>query len=591
MKHPLIAGLAALFTATTVVGAEPKSPIPQPGTTRAVRPQDLGREFITHAKFGIFVHYTVEYAHLLTKPEPAVWDLDAKADAFDVKAFADAVEGMGAQYVTLTAFHAAMYLLAPSKVMVAAGLPKHQARRDLLGEVADELNKRGIALCLYVHPTDQHDLSQQERALFGWGPEVNGLPGPKLGQWPNPKWDAFVLGLFKEISLRYGKRVSGYWIDQHSGKVFPDAGRLAVALRAGNPEAVIWQNGGAYVPAGLSLESAWWASEGGDPSHGEKDQCCILPTDNAWFLGREVRIPAGEVFRGVVRCAGCPGQKGGVHVALTPYADAYAPPVKQMMDEFGNLWRERKVSLLNTRPSRILQIEQKGDPWEVVATDSADGSTVFVHVMIPPAGQTLHLPPLNDGRKIISASLLLGGGEVIYKQSEEAIDLSLPADVKWDPVDTVIVLKVGPAFEPGVILSGNAKLEISSTCGYDKPANHARLFSGERVEYAFHTDHERNPWAKIDLGAVRTVRLVEIENRPGEEERSKGLIMSISEDGQKWQEVWQAKSWVTTWLARVTQSSGGSLKSGLRARFIKLETRGESPRALVLRRVTVFGTK
>ena len=200
MKHTLLAGLAALITATTILGAEPKSPTPTSGTSRTVRPQDLGREFITNAKFGIFVHYTVEYAHLLGKPQPAVWDLDAKADAFDVKAFADAVEGMGAQYVTLTAFHAAMYLLAPSKVMVDAGLSKHQAKRDLLGEVADELNQRGIALCLYVHPTDQHDLSREERALFGWGPEVNGLPGEKLGQWPNPKWDEFLLGLLLHVA-------------------------------------------------------------------------------------------------------------------------------------------------------------------------------------------------------------------------------------------------------------------------------------------------------------------------------------------------------------------------------------------------------
>jgi hypothetical protein len=259
------------------------------------------------------------------------------------------------------------------------------------------------------------------------------------------------------------------------------------------------------------------------------------------------------------------------------------------MDDFGNLWRERKVSLLNTRPSKILQLEQKSVPWEVVATDSADGSTVYVHVMIPPDGQTILLPPLNDGRKIIAASFLLGGKEVKFKQSEDALELSLLADAKWDPVDTVVVLKVGPAFEPGVILSENAKLEISSTCGHDVAANHARLFSGEKVPFAFHTDNETNPWAKIDLGAVRTVRTVEIENRQGEEERTKGLVMSISEDGQQWEEVWQAKNWVTTWIARVTQSSGGSVKSGRKARFIKLETRGDSPRPLVLRRVTVFG--
>ena len=115
------------------------------------------------------------------------------------------------------------------------------------------------------------------------------------------------------------------------------------------------------------------------------------------------------------------------------------------------------------------------------------------------------------------------------------------------------------------------------------------LFS--KVSFAFHTDNEKNPGAKIDLGAVWTVRTVEIENRDGEQERTKKLIMSISEDGEKWEEVWQAKNWVATWIARVTQSSGGSPKSGRKARFIKLETRGESPRPLVLKRVTVFGVK
>ncbi|MEI7902148.1 MAG: discoidin domain-containing protein [bacterium] len=249
------------------------------------------------------------------------------------------------------------------------------------------------------------------------------------------------------------------------------------------------------------------------------------------------------------------------------------------------------MSLFNTRPSTILKIEQKAVPWPMVATDSADGKTVYVHVLIPPAGQSISLPGLADARKLLAASLLLGGNEVKFKQTEETVELSLSEDAKWDPVDTVIVLKVGPAFEPGVLLSEEAKLEISSTCGHDVATNHARLFSGEKVDYAFHTAPEKNPWAKIDLGAVRDVRTVEIENRPGEEQRLKSLAMSISEDGQKWDEVWQAKSWSTTWLVRLTQSSAGAGKPGRKARYIKLETRGESPRELVLKRVTVFGIK
>ena len=441
MKHTLIAGLAALITATTLLGAEPTSPTPKPATARAVRPQDLGLEFIKNAKFGIFVHYTRSTPYAFGKPNPALWDLDAQATAFDVKAFADAVEDMGAQYVTITAFHAAMYLMGPSKVMSDIGMPTHQAKRDMLGNLADELNKRGIALCLYVHPVDQHDLTKEERALFGWGPEVNGLPGPKLGLWPNPKWNDFILALFKEMSLRYGERVSGYWIDHHSPKFFENAQRMATALRAGNPDAVIWQSGPAYVKDGLSLDESWQAAESGYHDRGEKNQCCIMPTGD-WAMGTEVKIPADEVLRAVARCAGCPEQKGGIHLALTPYALGYPPEVKKLMADFGKLWRERKVSLLTTRPSTIVE-PIHNLPWDIVATDSADGKTVYVHVLIPPKdGKTVRLPAPKNGQRFSAAALLLGGKPVKLSQSADALELSLPADVNWDSTDTVIVLQV-----------------------------------------------------------------------------------------------------------------------------------------------------
>jgi len=446
MKYSMIAGLAAMMTSLSVWGAET---LP----AASVRPQDLGREFIKKAKFGLFVHYTAHGSdYAFGQPNPPVWDLDAHAAEFDVKAFADAVEQMGAQYVTLTSFHAAMYLMGPSQVMINAGMPKHQARRDLIGDLAEELNRRGIALCLYVHPTDQHDLSREERALFGWGAEVNGLPGPKLGLWPNPKWDEFILNLFKEMSLRYGKRVSGYWIDRHTPKKFEHAERMAAALRAGNPEAVIWQSGPDYVHDGLSLEEAWPAAESGYSDRGDKNQCCIMPTGD-WMQGAEVKMPASEVFRAVARCAGTPEQKGGIHISLTPYASGYPPKVKALMAEFGQLWRERKVSLLNTMPSTILE-PAHNPPWDIVATDSADAATVYVHVLIPPAGKSVRLPAPKSGQRFSAASLLLGGKAVKLDQSAEALELSLPSEVSWDAVDTVIALKVAaPAKGSGKAVS------------------------------------------------------------------------------------------------------------------------------------------
>jgi hypothetical protein len=115
--------------------------------------------------------------------------------------------------------------------------------------------------------------------------------------------------------------------------------------------------------------------------------------------------------------------------------------VKDLMAEFGRLWRERQVSLLNTTPSSILE-PVHNIPWDIVATDSADGSTVYVHVLIPPAGKTVRLPAPKNGQRFSAASFLLGGKEVRISQSAAGVELSLPADAIWDPVDTVIALKV-----------------------------------------------------------------------------------------------------------------------------------------------------
>jgi ADP-ribose pyrophosphatase YjhB (NUDIX family) len=92
----------------------------------------------------------------------------------------------------------------------------------------------------------------------------------------------------------------------------------------------------------------------------------------------------------------------------------------------------------------------------------------------------------------------------------------------------------------------------------------------------------------VDLGAVKTINAVIIENR-ATERRASGLIVSVSEDGKNWQEVWRAKTFESTWTVPVTHVDAGATVPSARARFIRLETKNDSPRELLLKRVTVFG--
>jgi hypothetical protein len=67
--------------------------------------------------------------------------------------------------------------------------------------------------------------------------------------------------------------------------------------------------------------------------------------------------------------------------------------------------------------------------------------------------------------------------------------------------------------------------------------------------------------------------------------------VSVSEDGKQWREVWRATKWEAIWTVPLTHVDAGANVPGARARFIRLETKNDSPRELLLKRVTVFGVK
>jgi hypothetical protein len=230
------------------------------------------------------------------------------------------------------------------------------------------------------------------------------------------------------------------------------------------------------------------------------------------------------------------------------------------------------------------------------------GNTLFVHVYRWP-GASLAFDPLPYR---VRSARTLTGAPATFTQTPTEFSVGV-AEADRDTPVTVIELTLNQAVPEGTILGGNrsvpestmaqygevlsesATLELSSSnLANDRAANHERLFKGERIGWAFHTENEKNPWARIDLGAVRNVKAIVIENRPGDR-RTDGLILSVSEDGKQWTNVWQAKEWDDHWFVPVTQFHAGVNLPGRSVRFLKLETRNPAPRPLLLRRVTVYG--
>ena len=60
---------------------------------------------------------------------------------------------------------------------------------------------------------------------------------------------------------------------------------------------------------------------------------------------------------------------------------------------------------------------------------------------------------------------------------------------------------------------------------------------------------------------------------------------------QTWEQVWQAETWENVWTAPVTRFQAGIDVPGRHARYLKLETKGDKRRPLLLHRVTVLGER
>jgi len=230
------------------------------------------------------------------------------------------------------------------------------------------------------------------------------------------------------------------------------------------------------------------------------------------------------------------------------------------------------------------------------------GNKLFLHVL-QWQNDSLHLGALPYK---VTAAHTLTGAPVKFTQGANDLTVRV-AEADRDKPVTVIELTLDQAVEDGrtiaspqaaneelseygKVLSEGARLELSSGSSHDIAADHERLFKGKIADrgYAFHTGDEKNPWATIDLGARKTVKAVVIGNRPNEH-RTDGLILSVSEDGKKWDQVWTAKKWEQHWLVPVTQFHAGIDVPGRPARYLKVETKGDQPRPMLLQRLTVYG--
>jgi hypothetical protein len=175
-------------------------------------------------KYGLMCHWTSE-----SKPRngPAKPYQQAVRD-FDVERFANMVQQMGARHLIFTTSHAGYYFPGPNKVIDSI-LKGRTCDRDLIGDLADALAKRGIKLLVYYHP-GHDDTEWWSRTHF------DDNKAEFFKQWRS---------IISSIGLRYGKRVAGFWFDDATFTYYPFNApwqEMTQSAKAGNPERLVIYN-------------------------------------------------------------------------------------------------------------------------------------------------------------------------------------------------------------------------------------------------------------------------------------------------------------------------------------------------------------
>ena len=414
-----------------------------------------GKPLLSNAKAGLFVHYV----YGLTPQDPSgakVGTLDEFANALDVEALAETTKQAGAEYLIFTAYHAGMRMLYPSKLWGGV-FPDKVSKRDLIGDLADALKKRGLFLVLYIHPNDRHDLSKTEQQrLIDLGlaesilsqdsiwlektgsKQYTGLRGG------DPKWNEFYFKLVDEIGQRYGSRIAGYWQDGPG----PDGDVVRGIMQKHTPNAAIWLNSAASradLPPATLLGGEYIcrpSKNAGDRTAGSTSiQNCITVNGDWWATNHPVLYPPENLFRSAVTSAATKGQvNGGFVVAAGPFANnTWGPGMADTLKSYGALMNTFAPSIYGTVPGTAYVTTGSQQPAWGVCTESPDGKSVYLHILRPPAEKKLLIADTEDGRKLGGNALILGKNTPVqFKKLESGYEITLPDDIDWNPIDTVI---------------------------------------------------------------------------------------------------------------------------------------------------------
>jgi alpha-L-fucosidase len=582
------------------------SQVPQIHETKAER--DGRMQWFRDAKFGMFIHWgpcsvgqkEIGWGREANRP----WDINKhgprSSDAvydnyykqfnpsnYNADAWVQFAKESGMKYMVLISKHHDGFSQFDSK-LTEYDIMATPYGRDVVRQFVEACHRHGMKAGLYYSTRDWYHSDY----LVG----------------DNSKYDAWYRGQVQELLSNYGI-VDMMWFDHVGGRDWGKwrFGELFAMMYRLQPKLLVNDRAAKFCgpqtpedrgPASPAIKKMtdgdFYTPEGriGSMDIARDWESCI-------HVGKGWSYHGEEGFKGPEDCikmlVSCTTGGGNLLLNFGPRPDGtFAEGEAKVARAIGEWLKKYGVAIYGTR----------GGPYRNGSWGGSchKGDKLYLHVYEwQTGGLSFDALPFK-----VKSARTLTGAPVQFVQSDSEFTIQVAAVDRDTPV-TAIELTLDQTVpdgriignnrkvpengaEYGKLLSENATLELSSGSVHDHAEEHARLFKGEKAGrgYAFHTGDEKRPWAQIDLGSVKNVKAVIIENRPGER-RTDGLILSVSEDRQNWVKAWQSQKWEQKWLALVTRFHAGMDVPGRPVRYLRFETQGETPRPMLLQRVEVYG--
>ena len=225
-------------------------------------------DWFRDAGWGVFTHY-------LTGAQVTAEDWNRQVEAFDVPGLAKQLDAIGARYYVITLGQNSGHYCAPNAAYDRyAGIqPSKCSKRDLIADLYDALAPKGITLMLYL-PSQTPASDPAAKKGFGlpstgWDEDIDEVFAKKWAE------------VIQEWSVRYGKKVAGWWFDGSYRHVHFNeaiAQIYAAAARAGNPDSIV-----AFNP-GVTLRK-WTDAE--DYTAGEINDADTVSCEGRWEKGKQ----------------------------------------------------------------------------------------------------------------------------------------------------------------------------------------------------------------------------------------------------------------------------------------------------------------